>query len=265
MAIVQQLRTLPLYFNYFLNVTDRHSLQAPFIFEFYSKFIQGIKNNVCIDEIEAIRKAFLKDHSKIRGIDFGAGSRITKSAGDKTVAMIAKHGISSQKDCIFLSELVKLIQPKTSIELGTSLGIATAYLSKSIRHGSICTFEGNDELVQKSSTLFRHLNCQNVQLVKGNIDEKLPSQLTQLDKVDFAIIDANHTYEALLLYFDLLKSKMSDSGVVVIDDIRWSVDMYRGWKKIISDDAVTNSIEFLNKGVLMFKKSIQRQHYILSY
>ncbi len=265
MAIVKQLRTLPLYFNYFLNVTDQHSLQAPFIFNLYTNLIQGIKNNNGIEEIEVIRKSFLKDHTKIRGIDLGAGSRVTKSGYDKTVAMIAKHGISSKKDCIFLSELVKRIQPKTSIELGTSLGIATAYLANSIKHGSIFTFEGNEALVQKSKYVFHLVNCENVHLIKGDIDDMLPGQLTQLDKVDFAIIDANHTYRALLRYFDLLKVKMGDSGVMVIDDIRWSVEMYSGWKKLILDEAVTTSIEFLNKGVLMFKKRIQKQHYILSY
>lgn len=265
MAIVQQLRTLPLYFNYFLNVTDQHSLQAPFIFEFYTNLIQGINNNKGIEEIEIVRKAFLKDHSKIRGIDFGAGSRVTVSGRDKTVSMIAKHGISSKKDCIFLSELVKLIQPTTSIELGTSLGIATAYLANPIKYGCIYTFEGNDALVKKSTDVFHRLNCENVHLIKGDIDDMLPCQLTQLDKVDFAIIDANHTYNALLRYFNLIKAKMGDSGVMVIDDIRWSVEMYSGWKKLILDEAVTTSIEFLNKGVLMFKKRIQKQHYILSY
>lgn len=264
MAFVQRLRTLPLYFNYFLKVTDQHSLQAPFIFEFYTNLIQGINKNKGIEEIETIRMAFLNDHANIRGIDFGAGSRVAVSGRDRTVSMIAKHGISSKKDCIFLSELVKRIQPKSCIELGTSLGVASAYLSKSIKNGHIYTFEGNDALVQKSTEVFHRLNCKNVKLIQGEIDKMLPGQLEQLEKIDFAIIDANHTYSALLHYFDLLKIKMSDSGVMVIDDIRWSVDMYRGWERIISDSSVIISIEFLNKGLLIFKKGVRKQHYILS-
>ncbi len=265
MAIVQQFKTLPLYLHYFLNVTDRHSLQAPFIFEFYTNLIHGIKNNNGIEEIESFRKIFLNDHTKIRGIDPGAGSRVTKSVHNNTIARTAKHGISSKKDCIFLSELVKLIQPETCIELGTSLGIATAYLAKSVRQGSVYTFEGNDTMAQKSKDLFHHLHCANVHLIKGNVDDTLPKRLAQLEAVDFAVIDANHTQSALLRYFDFLKVKMSGTGIMVVDDIRWSVDMYRGWKKIILDEAVTTSIEFLDKGVLIFKKHIQKQHYILSY
>lgn len=224
-----------------------------------------MKSNVGIDEIEAIRKWLLKDNSIVRGVDLGAGSRIANSLGEKTIASIARHGISSKKECIFLSELVKKIQPKICIELGTSLGITTSYLAKSSEGACIYTFEGNDVLIQKATEVFSKLNCENVQIIHGDIDEELPGQLEQLDETDLVLIDANHTGEALLRYFNVLKVKMSSAGVVVVDDIRWSVDMYRAWKKLISDESVSVSIEFLNNGLLFFEKGIQKQHYILSY
>jgi predicted O-methyltransferase YrrM len=265
LSIIQQVRTIPLYVHYFLKVADQHSLQAPFIFEFYSKIRRGMKDNDGIEEIENVRKLYLRDNSKVFGNDFGAGSRAAKSMRGKSVASIARHGISSRKDCIFLSELVKKNQPETCIELGTSLGIATSYLARSTKHGYVYTFEGNNSLVQKAKNVLGQLNCENVKIIDGDIDEKLPEQLDRIERVDFAIIDANHTYEALLHYFNLLQGKMKDSGIMVIDDIRWSVDMYRAWKKIISSEEVNASIEFLNKGVLLFEKHLQKQHYILSY
>lgn len=265
MSIAQQLSTIPLYIDYFLKVADQHSLQAPFIFKFYSRLLQGMKNNDGIGEIEAIRKAFLKDNYIIKGDDPGAGSRVAKLLRSKKIATIARYGISSKKECIFLSELVKIFQPETCVELGTSLGIATSYLAKASKHARIYTFEGNSDLVQKAKEVFRHLNCDNVQIIHGNIDETLPNHLESLVKIDMAIIDANHTYEALLRNFNLLKTKMNSEGIMVIDDIRWSVDMYRVWKKLISDETVSISIEFLNNGVLFFEKKLRKQHYILSY
>jgi len=265
LSIVQQLRTIPLYIQYFLNVTDQHSLQAPFIFEFYSRLLRGIKNSDGIEEIEEIRKLYLKDKSKVFGSDLGAGSRVVKVEYGKSVASIARYGISSVKDCIFLSELVKIIQPETCIELGTSLGIATSYLAQSNEHSFVYTFEGNNSLVQKAKELFAQLNCENVQIIYGDIDKMLPEKLEQLEKVDFAVMDANHTYEALQYYFNMLRKKMSPAGIMVIDDIRWSVEMYRAWKKLISNESVSISIEFLNRGVLLFEKHLQKQHYILAY
>ena len=51
--------------------------------------------------------------------------------------------------------------------------------------------------------------------------------------------------------------------VMVIDDIRWSRNMYRGWKALQAQKSVGMSMEFMNQGLLFFSHSIQKQHYIL--
>jgi predicted O-methyltransferase YrrM len=226
--------------------------------------MQGMKNNTGIAEIEEKRKLYLKDRSKVSGDDLGAGSRLSKSSGQR-VSNIAAHGISSKKDCVFLSEWIKMIQPEIVIELGTSLGIATAYLAKANTQNYVHTFEGNNSLARKAQKLFDQLKCENVDILHGDIDEMLPRKLAQLDKIDFALIDANHTYDAALNYFDLLQEKISDTGVMIIDDIRWSPAMNRAWNNLVARETVSISIEFLNQGVLMFEKHLQKQHYILSY
>ncbi len=237
-----------------------HALQAPFIYQFYSELIDGLNNKKSIQEIELWRELLLKDNSVVDEMSLGAGSRVKA----KTIASIAKHGISSKKDCLMLHELVRIIQPKVSIELGTSLGIATAYLAKAKVDCNIYTFEGNESLIKKSQELFTKLKCNNIQIIPGNIDDTFSKIVEPFDKIDMAIIDANHTQEALMRYFNILKLKMNETGILVIDDIRWSVEMYKGWKKIISDQHVSISIEFLNNGLLFFNKKLQKQHYVLS-
>ena len=76
------------------------------------------------------------------------------------------------------------------------------------------------------------MNLDNIKVVPGNIDQRLPEFLEGIDSIDFVIIDANHTERALLMYVDLLKTKLSPHGVMVIDDIRWSAEMYRAWKRL---------------------------------
>ncbi len=261
MLPIQLLKTIPLYFDYFLKVTDKHGLQAPFIFQFYSSLIEGLKENSGNPTIESWRESLLKNKNIVKGIDFGAGSRVKS----KTIASIARYGISSKKDCLLLHELIRIIQPKTCIELGTSLGIGTAYLAKASADCNIYTFEGNGDLIRMSQALFAKLSINNIHNIQGSINDTLPEKLEELDIIDMVIIDANHTQGSLISYFNLLKPKMNDTGIMVIDDIRWSAGMYRGWKKIALDQQVTISLEFLNKGFLFFRKTRQKQHYILSY
>ena len=214
-----------------------------------------------VKEIEHERNRFLNDPTIISGMDFGAGSRLKNS---RKISSIARYGISSKKDCLFLLGIANIINANTLLELGTSLGISTAYLASSNHLKSIYTFEGNEPLANMSSKLFDRLDIKHVQLIKGDIDCTLPKALDKIEKLDLVIIDANHTRKALLKYYGLLKTRLSEFGVIVVDDISWSTDMYRGWKKIISFPEVTLSLEFLNKGLLFFKKGIQKQRYVLS-
>jgi len=263
--LFKQLKTIPLFVRYFFNVVDQHSLQSPYIFDFYRKLIHAIQHNGGLIEIEHKRNLLLSDKSVVIGQDYGAGTRIKKVAKEKTISRIARHGISSRKDCIFLFELMKLNKLKTCIELGTSLGIATAYMSKSVVDGQVHSFEGNVMLAERAKKLLIELDCTNANIIQGNIDVELPKFLREIDNVDFVLIDANHTEKGLLAYFDLLKEKMGIGGLMVIDDIRWSMEMYNAWQKVYSNKQVSISIEFLNNGVLIFDKGLRRQHYILSY
>lgn len=261
MRLLQQLKTIPLFVRYFLTVIDEHSIQAPFAFQFYKQLKHQMKSSEGIKEIEDERLVFLNDQTNIVGDDLGAGSRARKIP---TISSIARLGISSKNDCIFLQSLASICRAKVCIELGTSLGIATAYLTSSDCIKSMYSFEGNKGLVKKAVSLFERIGNKKAHIIHGNIDEQLPQLLNRLESVDFALIDANHTQRALLNYYQMLAQKMSDGGIIVIDDIRWSVEMYRGWKKLISKPEVSLSMEFLNMGLLFFEKGIQKQHYVLS-
>ncbi|MCG8311017.1 MAG: class I SAM-dependent methyltransferase [Cytophagales bacterium] len=261
MRIIQQVNTIPLYIGYYLFQVDRHSIHAPFAFEFYTGLKRSLRQSHPIAEIEHFRNRYMRDDTLIEGIDYGAGSRIHKAA---KVSSIAKYGISSRKDCMFIKELAEMLKSQTCIELGTSLGIATAYLAKSRFVKSIHTFEGNERLVQNSKRLFSKLKLQNIHVVPGNIDEVLTARLEDMERVDLAIIDANHTKTALLNYYQRIKPKIGNESVLLIDDIRWSREMNRAWNELIRKPEVSLSMEFLNRGILFFKKSIEKQHYVLA-
>ena len=97
------------------------------------------------------------------------------------------------------------------------------------------------------------------------IDSYLPGVLGDINEIDFVIIDANHKKEAVASYFEMICPKMSEGGMMLVDDIRWSVEMYRAWSLLAKDERVPLSIEFCHRGLLIFEYSISKQHYILSY
>lgn len=264
MALFQKLKTLPLFLNYFLQSVDEHSLQAPFAFEMYSKLKTAKKGQKTDPDIEAARIKYLNNHEVISDQDLGAGSQIESKSSSRKLSTIARYGISSQEDCTFLKGLINCCPSSVCIELGTSIGIATAYLARSGHFEHVYSFEGNEVLVKHASTLLSSLDCDNWEIIEGNIDYKLPKLLQSTENIGFALIDANHTSTALLRYFDLLAEKMASNGIMLIDDIRWRMDMYSGWKELISRKKITLSLEYAQKGIVFFKQGIPKQHYVVS-
>ena len=144
--------------------------------------MEGIKSGSLDPEIEALRKSMQKNQSEITGMDFGSG---TNYAGVRKVSKIARKGISSPKTCLLLSYLLKSQRPQIIIELGTSLGITTAYLSRSMAEGKIYSFEGNADLCEEATKIWEQLKCENISLINGNIDQTLSETLETYTKSRF--------------------------------------------------------------------------------
>ena len=242
---------------------DQHSLQAPGIFRFYDSLKAGLRLRKPICDIETIRGELKKSRTEVGGQDMGAGTNIIQFFGRKTVSSIAKYGISSTKKCLLLTQLASMTKMKVCLELGTSLGIATAYLSGAMPDGVVYSFEGNADLCELADSVWRRLNCNNIQLIRGDIGPSLMPTLQEVGNVDFVVIDANHKKDALSGYFEQIYPFLSSGSIVMIDDIRWSVDMYKGWQALIADERVPLSVEFLNFGLLIFREGLSKQHYIL--
>ena len=80
-------------------------------------------------EIEHLRRQLLKDKTVIEIEEMGAGSR-TSSATQRTVSHVAAAALKSKRLAQVLFRMAKHYQPSTIVELGTSFGITTSYLSK---------------------------------------------------------------------------------------------------------------------------------------
>src|SRR5690606_6680611 len=108
-------------------------------------------------------------------------------------------------------------------ELGTSLGLTTAYLAKA--GAKVHTLEGCSDTLSIAQEGFQELGLTSVTTVLGNIDRTLPFCMEKCKELDFVLIDANHRYEPTLLYFETCLGKMSVDGVMIFDDIYWSSEM----------------------------------------
>jgi predicted O-methyltransferase YrrM len=252
------------FLKYWLRSVDHHSLHSPFLFNLYTRVLKNRQNPKIFKEIEDIRKEVLKDETIIHITDFGAGS-LSSSRKERKVKSIAKSGLSSQKFSQLLYNLVVYYQPESIIELGTSLGINTLYLASFSPEIKLTTFEGCPETATYAQNVFQKLEMNNISLIIGNIDEKLPIFLDQQNKIDLIYFDANHRYKPTLNYFELALKKAHQNSLFIFDDIHWSSEMEEAWKSIKNHPKVILTVDIFDAGLVFFNSALTPANLILEF
>ncbi len=133
------------------------------------------------------------------------------------------------------------------------------YLATTKPDVKVWTFEGCAPVADIAEKAFRDLEQENIEILKGNIDSTLPQFLPGSGDIDFAFIDANHTYRSTLNYFNQLKPKLSDRAVMIIDDIYWSKEMAKAWRELSTLIPDAACIDIYKCGILIFDKNISPQ------
>ena len=216
-------------------------------------------------DIELLRASLRKDETIIEVEDFGAGSAIIKS-NKRVVKAIAKSSLKPKKYAQLLFRMVKYYQPENVLELGTSLGVTTAYLASGNAAAKIYTCEGSKNIAAIANSNFKHLGLQNVTLLQGAFEKTLPSLLDSVKKIDFVFIDGNHRKVPTLQYFEQLLVIADGKSIFVFDDIHWSEEMEAAWIIIKDHPAVTISIDLFFIGIIYLNPDVKvKQHFKIAY
>jgi hypothetical protein len=254
------------FIKYFFNAKNEHSIQAPFLFKLYTNVIKKKSLIENFKEIEQIRKEYLSNDKILTINDLGA----FKGTGNPKylpIKMIVSKSVSNFKKSSLQFRLIQEFKPKTIIELGTSLGVNTLYMSlASQKDASIYTLEGSRELVNSASTLFNKLKMNRINIIEGDFDSTFEPLLFSLNTtVDYLYIDGNHRYEPTLRYFNSAVNFINQNTVFVLDDIHWSKEMEAAWNDIILHQSVTVSVDLFDVGIIFFSKSLSKQNFVLRY
>jgi predicted O-methyltransferase YrrM len=246
------------YLSYWLDAVDEHSLHSPFFFDFYTNIVKNHKRDHEIKPIEKLRQKLLSDKREVIVTDLGSRSE----SQPRSISAIAHTSLSSPRFSSLYRKMIHHFNAKTVVELGASLGINTLYLA-SKQDVQVTTFEGSEALADIAMLTFEFAGAKNIRLIRGNINSTLPTYLQSIRKVDFVFMDANHRYEPTLNYFHQLLPKVSETSVLVLDDIHYSAEMQKAWKEITHHELVYGSVDLFRCGILFFDPSLNKQHVIL--
>jgi predicted O-methyltransferase YrrM len=255
------------YLRYYISASNGkgHGIHSPFIFHFITRVLNDKQPYAAYEKVENLRRLLRKDNTVLTIEDFGAGSSLS-SGNTRTVASIAKHAAKPQKFGQLLFRMVQAYQPATVLELGSSMGITTAYLSLAKPDAKLITMEGASQVAAAARKNLASLSIHNYQLMEGNFDDTLALVIATVPSFDFVFIDGNHRREPTERYFQQLLPSMTNDSILIFDDIHWSAEMEQAWQTICQHPAVRCTIDLFFIGIVFFRQEFrEKQHFTIRF
>ncbi len=253
--------------HYFIRASNGkgHGIHSPFVYEFVREVLNDQRDYCAYAKIEEVKKQLLLDKQFLTLNDFGAGSAISNSS-QISISEIAKRALSGQKFGRLLFRLANYYRSKVIIEMGSSLGISTAYLASADSRSSVITMEGSPAVAAVAKRTFEQLGLKNIKLETGNFGDVLRDVIAASPQAELVFIDGNHRKKYVLEYFDLFLNKISAASLIIIHDIHWSREMEEAWIIIQKHPRVRMSIDIFSAGLVFFRDEFQvTQHFMIRF
>jgi predicted O-methyltransferase YrrM len=253
------------YIKYWLFAKHKkgHGIHSPFVYELIKNvFINKIITKD-LNEAKNIHKKYRKSKEILDFKEIGAGSSY-KKLRKTSVGQIIKRSSVSPKYGSLIYKLVQYFDPKEILELGTSVGISTAYIAQAAPLAKLISIEGVEEKIQISKTLALELK-QHSEFIQGDFNLILDSVIEKYEKLDLVFFDGNHKKNSTLKYFEACLKKAHNESIFIFDDIHWSIEMEEAWKIIQNHSKVKVSIDLFRIGLIFFRKELSKQHYVIKF
>jgi predicted O-methyltransferase YrrM len=250
------------YLKFLWHSKNEHAVHSPFVFNLLTKCFYDKKPKSEYSNLKNYRKSLLQNKNFIEVTDFGAGSRVFKS-NKRQISKIAKTAGISPKKAELLFRVTNYFQPKSILEIGTSLGLATSAMALGDKNSFLLSIEGCQNTLSVAENL---LNEQfpdfNFEFLNVEFSEFLKNYADICDW-DLIYFDGNHSKKTTLAYFEFLLPTITNDSVWIFDDIHWSLEMKEAWEIIQNHPKVKITIDTFQWGFVFFRREQEKQDFII--
>lgn len=236
--------------------TKGYGVHSPMLYHLITDIIGNLHSYYAYERLERIRNKLKWSKKPVQAGTHGSSA----SAGQTTFGQIIRQTAMPPEDAQLIFRLVNYYQPENLLELGTGPGLTTAYIGCAMPKGSVTSVEGNGNLTGLAAKVMRMAGVNNVHLMHTNFSKAIKAYTQKHKRLDFLVIDGDHTYEATMNYYTSLASLLHEKSVVVLHDIHWSVEMEKAWYKITTKPDVKVVIDCFSMGILLYHKALPSQY-----
>lgn len=239
-------------------------------FGVHSPFVYHLITNVLLKydderlkEIRQWRNLLAKNNERIKTAGTGAGSKIHMDKL-RSVRGIIKHSSVTHKYGRILYYVSREYNPETIIELGTGLGISTAYLINACPGARIMTLDADRLKMDFAENALKKFKTPGIQFCNGSFEDLLLSKLRYVQHPLLVFIDGDHKLASVMGIFEQILQFARQDTIIILDDISWSREMRKAWKLIKKDPRSVLCIDLFFMGLIFFRDGMVKQNYVIN-
>ena len=218
-----------------------------------------VESNPSLDSLRALRHDFQSQTKTVLQHDYGAGPRRGRHQFRRTtrIADLVRHSLTNEQDAEALVRFLRALSPRGRVlELGTSLGVMAAHLTRS--GWEVETWEGCPNTRDLALKGWARLELGHRINSKLGTFRELLAQLGPDDQWDVVYLDGHHDEVETLHLVKALSSRIRLA--LVVDDIAWSSGMHRAWLELREWEEWRVSLSWRGRGVLLRAPHMAEQH-----
>lgn len=241
---------------FYLGHRKGHGIHSPYVFEFINGVVFNTMQWQVPDQPLRVHKVMRKDCSLIPRNE--PPGEVADGNDTRSISSFVKKASVSFKYGALLYRISHWFEAESVVELGSGLGISTAYLRAGSPKSSFHSVEGGRIRALLAAQVIYRSKLEKVNIHQGDIGEELPGILAESSGRLLAYVDGNHHYEPTLVYLEQLVKHAGEEAVIIMDDIYWSRGMQKAWKEVISWPEVRVSIDLFHVGILLLRSDLDK-------
>lgn len=236
-----------------------YGVHSPFVFNLITKVIEERCSYYSFNDIELIRKQLLFRDEAIPYRDRRqAGKMRSRTIGD----IVSREAIRPKQGAL-LFRLANYFKPQNILQVGTSVGLSTLYLTSYATGLRCIALEECPELATVARITLEKAARNPVDLRTGDYRELLSGALKELGKVDFVFFNALSDQPNNVWLFNECTKQAHDGSVFVFEGIKSNRKMRELWKHIGTHPDVTVTVDLYSMGIVFFNKKLHKRNYIV--
>lgn len=236
-------------------------VHSPFVYNLITKVIEERCPYYCFDDIELIRKQLLFCNKRVTYPDWRQNRKIRS----RMVGQVVEREAIKPKHGALLFRLANYFKSKHILQLGTSVGISTLYLT-SYASGLTCiALESVPEFASVARMAFEKAACRSVDLRVGAYQKLLPEVLADMPSLDLVHFAASIDPQEKAGLFAACLQRVNDDTLFVFEGIRANRRARAFWHSVCQHDDVTVSVDLYSTGLLFFNPKLHKRNYIVYF